>query len=214
MYGFLIFRINIDLEEKMNFTVIDFETANSKRASACALGIVRVEKGEIVYQNSWLIKPNDMDFNGMNIAIHGIRPDDVKDEPEFNELYEKEFKPYLEGKLVVAHNASFDVSVLRNTLDLYGIEYPKFDYICTVKIAQKTWPELRSHKLNNLCEFLNFEFKHHDALDDSLACANVLLNACREKGASTPIEIVEKLGIGIGKLYSGGYKACSVNSKK
>ncbi|MBN2898998.1 MAG: 3'-5' exoribonuclease [Clostridia bacterium] len=198
----------------MNFTVIDFETANSQRASACALGIVKVENGQITEQGSWLIKPKDMRFNGMNIAIHGIRPEDVVDEPEFDVLYETVFKDKLEGQLVVAHNASFDISVLRQSLALYGLDFPCFDYLCTVKIAQKTWPELINHKLDQLSAFLKFKFRHHDALDDCLACANVLIEACRKEGVASPLELTETLGIQRGKLYPSGYQPCSVNRKK
>lgn len=197
----------------MNFTVIDFETANSKRASACALGIVRVENGVIIEQDAWLIKPDDMRFDGMNIAIHGIRPEQVVNEPEFNELFNKIFKEKLENQLVVAHNASFDMSVLRKSLELYGIEFPTFDYLCTVKVAQKTWVDLHNHKLDTMSRFLNFDFKHHDALDDCLACANVLIKACEKENVTSPLALADKLKLQVGKVYKGGYKACSISRK-
>ncbi|MBS4539361.1 3'-5' exoribonuclease [Clostridium sp. D2Q-11] len=198
----------------MNFTVIDFETANSKRASACSIGIVKVVDGEIVEKKSWLIKPKELEFHSMNIAIHGIRPNDVKEQPEFNELYEKKFRDYFQDELIIAHNASFDMSVLRKTLDLYNIEYPSFNYLCTVKVAQKTWPDLYNHKLDTLSNFLKFKFKHHDALDDCLACANVLINACKKEKANSPLELVDRLGIKVGSVFPKGYSPCSVNRKK
>lgn len=197
----------------MNFTVIDFETANSKRASACALGIVKVENGIIVEKNAWFIKPDDMRFDGMNVAIHGIRPEQVMNKPEFDELFHSVFKDKLENQLVVAHNASFDMSVLRKSLELYDIDFPCFDYLCTVKVAQKTWADLYNHKLDTLSHFLNFEFKHHDALDDCLACANVLIKACEKENVSTPLDLADKLKLQVGKIYKGGYKACSVTRK-
>jgi len=200
----------------MNFTVIDFETASSKRASACALGIVKVENGEIVEQNAWLIRPDDMKFNGMNIGIHGIHPEDVVNEPEFDELYKNVFEKYFSdpNQLIVAHNASFDVSVLRNTFDVYNIKYPEFDYLCTVKVGKKTWPDLMNHKLNTLSDYLDFKFKHHDALDDCLACANVLINACKKEGVSTPYELADKIGLQMGRVFPKGYTPCSLNKKK
>ncbi|MCT4631992.1 MAG: 3'-5' exonuclease [Firmicutes bacterium] len=193
----------------MNFTVIDFETANSKRASACALGIVKVVNGEIVDKKSWLIKPHDMKFNGMNIGIHGIRPEDVKDCHEFDYLYETEFKKYIENQLIVAHNASFDMSVLRKSLDHYGIEYPEFDYLCTVKLSKRVWPELMNHKLNTVSDFLGFDFKHHDALDDCLASANIMINACNKEEENCPVKLSEKFNIRKGNVYPGGYNSCS-----
>lgn len=197
----------------MQFTVIDFETANSQRGSACALGLTVVEKGEIVSKNAWLIRPKENRFSGMNIAIHGIRPADVENEPEFDELYNREIKDYLEGALVVAHNASFDISVLRHVLDQYAITYPRFDYLCTVKLAQKHWDDLPNHKLNTLSEYLNFSFKHHDALDDTLACANVLMRISKERRIKCAKALAKDLGVRIGTLYPGGYKSCSARRK-
>lgn len=193
----------------MKYTIIDFETANSKRSSACALGIVVVEDNKIIEENAWLIRPSDMEFSGMNIAIHGIRPSDVIDKPEFDELYNDVFKKYLDNQLVFAHNASFDMSVLRACLTEYNIPFPKLDYLCTVKLSQKLWPELYNHKLNTVSDFLNFTFKHHDAFDDARACANIVLEGLRKLGLSDPYELAKQSRVSIGKIYSNGYKPCS-----
>lgn len=198
----------------MKFTVIDFETANSKRSSACALGIVVVENGIVIEENAWLIKPSDMHFEGMNIAIHGIRPEQVIHKPEFDILYNNIFKKYLENQLVLAHNASFDMSVLRACLNEYNIPFPNLEYICTVKLSQKLWPDLFNFKLNTVSDYLNFDFKHHDAFDDARACANIALNGCKELNLSNPLELASKLGISVGRVFAGGYTPCSLNKKK
>lgn len=193
----------------MNFTAIDFETANSHRSSACALGITVIRNGNIVEKNSWLIKPKVNKFDSRNVAIHGIRAKDVEFMPEFDELYRNTFKDYLEGELVVAHNASFDMSVLRYVLDQYGIEYPSFDYLCTVKLAQRHWNHLENHKLNTISNYLKFNFNHHDALDDTLACANILTTISKELEIDSPRKLAKELGVTVGKMYPDGYKSCS-----
>ncbi|MBI9012706.1 MAG: 3'-5' exoribonuclease [Clostridiales bacterium] len=192
----------------MKYTVIDFETANSKRSSACALGIVVVENGRITEEMAYLIKPSDMYFEGMNIGIHGIYPEDVINEPTFDILYEQVFKKYLENQLVVAHNASFDMSVLRACLNEYDIPFPSLDYLCTVKIAQKLWPDLPKHSLDVVSGFLSFKFRHHDAFDDARACANIMITGCFEQNKS-PYELAQLLNIKVGKLFLNGYKPCS-----
>lgn len=197
----------------MKYTVIDFETANSRRNSACAIGLVVVEDGQVIEERAYLIQPHDMIFEGMNIAIHGIRPEDVVDAPTFDELYLEVLKPYLENQLVVAHNASFDISVLRACLSLFNIPFPTLDYLCTVKVAQKCWEYLPRHSLDVVSKFLGFEFKHHDAYDDARACANVLIKAAEEKKITSPYHLAECLGIKMGKLYLGGYQACSTRKK-
>ncbi len=193
----------------MRFTIIDFETANSKRSSACALGIVVIEDGKVIEENAWLIRPSDMYFAGMNIAIHGIRPEEVENKPEFDQLYNNIFRKYLENQLVVAHNASFDMSVLRACLKEYNITFPKLDYLCTVKLSQKLWPDLQNHKLNTVSDYLGFKFKHHDAFDDARACANIVLEGCKKTGVDDPYSLAKELNITLGKIYNEGYKPCS-----
>jgi DNA polymerase-3 subunit epsilon len=175
------------------------------------IGIVKVVNNKRVLEKEWLIKPPEMDFNWRNIQIHGIRPEDVIDAPTFDELYQSDLKNLLDGELIVAHNASFDISVLRHMLDYYEIEYPTFNYLCTVKISQKTWCQLSSHRLNLVSDYLGFDFKHHNALEDCLACSNLLINACLEKACQSPLELARHLRIGVGKLYPKGYRPCSIN---
>lgn len=107
----------------MNFIAIDFETANSERSSPCEIGLVIVEDFQIVEKKSFLIRPKENYFDFYNTYLHGIDERMVKNEPEFDKIY-KEIKPYFESYPIIAHNASFDISVLRHTLDLYEIEYP------------------------------------------------------------------------------------------
>lgn len=191
----------------MNFVAIDFETANSKRSSACAMGIVVVKDGQIVERKSWLIRPKELRFDRINVYIHGIEKEDVKNEPEFNELWDS-IKPYLENQIIVAHNASFDMSVLRHVLDEYNIPYPSFDYLCTVAVSKATWQEQVNNKLDTLANMLSINFKHHDACDDAVACAKVLLAALKSTKSNSVEELCTNTKIKLGKIYEKGYEPC------
>ncbi|HOP20636.1 MAG TPA: hypothetical protein PK585_11175, partial [Amphiplicatus sp.] len=70
----------------MRTIAIDFETANEQRGSACSVGLAWIEGGDVVRVEERLIRPRDMRFSGFNIAIHGIRPEDVANSPEFPEV--------------------------------------------------------------------------------------------------------------------------------
>lgn len=192
----------------MNFIAIDFETANEKRNSPCSIGIVVVENGEIKEKIHYLIKPKEMRFMPINIGIHGIRPKMVINEPEFDEIWEK-IKKYFDKSLVVAHNASFDISVLRNTLETYNITLPSFNYICTMKLSRNFYTDLSNAKLNTVNDFLGFEFKHHDALADAIACSNILLSISEELNVKDINLISKYLGVTIGNVNSSGYKPSS-----
>ncbi|MBY0756851.1 3'-5' exoribonuclease [Clostridium sardiniense] len=192
----------------MNFVAIDFETANEKRNSPCSIGIVVVKNGEIIERIHHLIKPKEMRFMPINIGIHGIRPKMVENELEFNEVWEK-IKHHFDESLVIAHNAGFDISVLRNTLELYGIEAPTFNYICTMKLAKNFYTGLNNVRLNTVNNFLGYKFKHHDALADALACSNILLNISEELDTKDVNEISKALGVTLGVVNSDGYKPSS-----
>ncbi|WP_334115699.1 3'-5' exonuclease [Ligilactobacillus sp.] len=158
----------------MNFVAFDFETANAKRNSACSLALTVVQNNQIVDELYSLINPKT-DFDYRNIAIHGIKPQMVVDSPDFSELWPHIENFFTTESLVVAHNAPFDCSVLCRTLESYNIEPPHFNVIDTVKTSRSLY-DLPDNKLDTICENLDINLKHHhNALDDSQACAEILL---------------------------------------
>ncbi len=197
----------------MDFVAIDFETATSSFTSVCSLGICVVEDSKVVKRKEIYIRPVPFEFNKYNIKIHGIEPYMVENKPTFD-MYWSEIKPYIDGKTVIAHNASFDVGALCATLDMFGIPYPTFDYLCTVKLSQKAYPELPSHKLNNLCDALGIKFHHHQAYDDAFACAMVMLRIAEDYSLETFDEIVECFEIEKGNVYPGCHLKCKKNKSK
>jgi DNA polymerase-3 subunit epsilon len=140
-----------------------------------------------------------MRFAPFNIAFHGIRPEHVEDADEFPALLER-LRPELEGALVLAHNASFDMSVIRRTCEHYGVSPPGFDYLCTVQVARSVWPDLPSHKLNVVCRHLSVDFAHHDAAADAYACGQVALAAAMLNGVAHLRELPARLGMALRRL--------------
>lgn len=192
----------------MNFVAIDFETANESRTSACSIGITKVENNKIICSEYHLIKPPEMRFNSHNIWIHGIYPEDVENEMTFGELWPK-IKHYFDDVLVVAHNASFDLSVLRSLLDYYGFEYPNLHYICTVLLSKNKIKDVRNHKLNTLAEYVGHKFKHHHAGEDATACAKILIHISKEYGINDLLSLHINGGLNIGSIYERGYEPCT-----
>ena len=192
----------------MRAVAIDFETANETRASPCSIGLAWIEDGRIDQIEHHYIRPPGMRFSSWNIAFHGIGPDKVKHAEEFPGVLAK-LAPRLQGRTVLAHNASFDMSVIRGTCDVYGLPYPEFDYLCTVKIAQQSWPTLKSAKLNDVCNHLGISFQHHDAAHDAFACASVALAAIQATGAQCLTSLIELTSIKAGRLNAHHYWPCS-----
>ncbi len=190
----------------MNFTALDFETANTKRTSICSVGLAVVENGRIVQTTHQLIRPTPNYFDYQNIAIHGIRPADVADAPSFEE-YWPEMQLKIKGPLV-AHNASFDISVLRYILDYIDAPYPKTDYYCTLVMTRIVWQHLRSHKLNQLAQLIGFEFNHHNAEEDAKACAMLVIALANQLKMNSISDLGNGLPMRIGALYERGYRPC------
>ncbi|MDF2569002.1 MAG: polC 2 [Sporomusa sp.] len=180
----------------MNYVAIDFETANSSRASACSLAAITVENGEIVRSAYSLIQPPILKFDYWNTKIHGITADDVADKPTFAELWDR-IRPHLEQKIVIAHNASFDISVLRSMLNEYGLPHPSFRYACTVDIAKRVWTEMDNYKLSTLAKRFSIDFEHHNALHDARTCAMIALLARVDTQASSFLHLTDMLKIAV-----------------
>lgn len=159
---------------KATFTAIDFETANNDRNSACAVGLVRVERGTIVSRKYRLIRPPSQQF--IHTSVHGITYEMVRREPTFAELWPN-LVPYFEGvDFVAAHNASFDASVLAKTCAHYGIAQPNVEFRCTLALARKVW-RLKPATLAHVAAHLNIPLRHHQADSDAEACARIVLAA-------------------------------------
>lgn len=191
---------------------IDFETATEARASACSVGLAFIENGVVVRVEERLIRPPGNRFSPFNTAIHGIRPEHVAFAPEFPDVM-AEFVSDFEGAIMVAHNAAFDFSVIRASHDYYGMPYPEFSYLCSVKLAQRHWPDLGSHRLNVLAAHLGLVFQHHNAAEDARICAEACLAMAGEAGASGLIDLAARLALNPGRLHRAGYEACSFARK-
>lgn len=169
----------------LDFTAIDFETANSHSASACSVGLVKVRDGNVVDETSWLIHPPlGFDaFNEWNTRIHGIMAPDVAEAAFWSEQL-PDLVNFTEGDVLVAHNAGFDMGVISAACEASHIDCPDFSYICSLLVARRTY-HLDSYRLPVAAMAAGFEdFAHHNALADAQACAAIIVHAARRHDAS------------------------------
>jgi len=162
----------------MTFVAIDFETATGYRNSACAIGLVSVSNGEIIDEYYSLIQPPNNYYWNQNIAVHGICPEDTIDAPTFEDIY-FEVKTRMYGNTVIAHNESFDRSVLKNTMAYYDISYTDLDILdkweCTLKIYRQKG--FKPANLKACCNKMGIKLNHHEALSDARGAAMLYLLA-------------------------------------
>ena len=185
----------------MKLCVLDFETANSSLASACSLGLLVIDEGEIREEWVSLIQPHPAydTFDPFNISIHHITKDMVKDAPSFDELY-GELLDKFEGSILMAHNAQFDMSVLKELIHSYGLKNHHFSYIDSLEIARKCYPQLRNHKLNTVCDYLEVNLNHHEALSDAKGSAMIALYSMMDVEEYDLEKWIQKLNLKVRRL--------------
>jgi DNA polymerase-3 subunit epsilon len=167
----------------LDFTAIDFETANSSRASVCAVGLAKVRDGQIVRGSGGLIRPplGHGYFSWANTGVHGITAEMVTTAPSWRRagLWLRDF---VGDDLLVAHNAPFDMSVLRHACAAEGIPVPGVDYLCTLALARRVC-DLPSNRLPAVAaEFGVTLANHHEASADARCAAEIAVAMARRHG--------------------------------
>ncbi|MBD5139549.1 MAG: 3'-5' exonuclease [Ruminococcus sp.] len=155
------------------FVAFDVETPNRLNSRMSAIGITVIEDGVITEDFYSLVDP-EAHFDYFNTKLTGINEDTVRDAPTFPELW-TEIEPLMSSGILAAHNAVFDMGVLKKCLNDYGVFWKQSArYLCTVQMGRRVLPGM-SHKLNVLCDYYGISLDHHHAASDSHACAEILL---------------------------------------
>ncbi len=157
----------------MRYIAFDVETPNHWNNRMSAIGITVIEDGEITQEFFSYVDP-EQPFDWFNTQLTGIGPETVQGAPNFAALW-PQIEPLLAGGVLVAHNASFDMGVLRKCLWDYGIRWrTEVTGLCTVVMGRRLLPGI-SHKLNDMCSYYGICLNHHQADSDARACAEILL---------------------------------------
>ncbi|GHV77173.1 hypothetical protein AGMMS49942_19940 [Spirochaetia bacterium] len=184
----------------MNFIAIDFETAKYSRESACAIGLVKFRDGKTLDSFYSLIRPPILYIRPDFTDIHGITVDDVVDAPTFEDLWETDLLPFIGDMPLAAHNASFDMGILKAVLEWYDLPVPRLHYFCTLMLSRNVWPRLKSHSLPNLGAHFGIVYEAHDALDDARTCGDIACLAAQETGSATLKELLHAARVGMKSL--------------
>lgn len=192
------------------WVAIDFETANERRGSPCAVGLAAVEGGRVVGTFTTYIQPPPAVswFSPACVAIHGITPDMVAGAPGWAEALELVLA-FAGGRPLVAHNAAFDLGVIRDACDEVGLPWPELRYACTLAVARRTWA-LASYSLPWVVEAAGAALhRHHEALADAVAAAQVMAAAIERHQAAGLADLLDRLGLAFGRVAPGFWQGCT-----
>ena len=185
----------------MDFVTIDFETAKYSRESACAVGLVKYQDGNVTDTYYSLIQPPILYIRPDFTAIHGLTVDDVKDAPRFDDIWDSNIKPFIGEFPMAAHNAPFDMGVLQGVLAWYELEIPSLPYFCTCRLARNTWLGLKSYSLTNLANHFGIVYDAHNALADAMTCGKLVQMSSQKFDSKNVDELLESAGLKMGTLF-------------
>jgi DNA polymerase-3 subunit epsilon len=165
----------------VDFVALDVETANANMASICQIGLATYSQSSV--EREWMsyVDPDGF-FDPINVSIHGINEDVVKDAPKFSEVAEKLYF-FLDGQVVVSHT-HFDRLAIYQAAKRYGLEAPKATWLDSARVARRAWADFakKGYGLKSVCDKLGYSFRHHDALEDAKASGQIILAAINETG--------------------------------
>jgi DNA polymerase-3 subunit epsilon len=140
----------------------------------CSVGIVIVRNGEIVDKFYSLIQPSPNYYTSWTTDVHGLTRRDTDGMPTFPEVW-AQIADKIKGLPLVAHNKAFDESCLKAVFEEYDMEYPKYQFYCTLTAARRNL-KLPSNQLHVVAEACGYDLaNHHHALADAEACAAIAL---------------------------------------
>lgn len=190
----------------LDFTAIDFETANSFQGSPCSVGVVKVRDGQVIVQHHVLVRPPEAasHFSAFNTSIHGITADDVRDAPTWRQVLAW-LVEFIGDDIVVAHNAGFDIGVIRYACMADGIEWPELRFLCSLVVSRRAL-SLPSYTLPFVAESVGFRLEdHHNALADATTVVHIVTELARRAGATTLEELAAAHHIRVGTMAAGQY---------
>jgi len=196
-----------------SWVAIDFETA-STRGTPCAVGLVEVIDGQLGERHRWLIRPPIFEFSPFNVALHAIGPEMCRDAPAWAESLEQILE-VVANRPLVAHNAAFDLGVVRDACELCEIEWPQLEYACTLVVGRRVWPGLTTYSLPFLAAHLGIEpAVDHEPAADAACAAEVACRALQMREATGLVELLDGCHATIGRLGPGEWSGCHGRDSK
>ncbi|MCQ2054832.1 MAG: 3'-5' exonuclease [Fibrobacter sp.] len=166
----------------MKFAVVDVETTGGTGEfnRITEVGIVLLDDTEVVKTFHSLVDPG-VPITPFVQHLTGITDEMVQGSPQFRGVAD-EIDGLLKGRIFVAHNVQFDYKMIKQELKRCAIMFDS-PRLCTVKLARRVFPGFPSYSLHNLTQSLELpDFHHHRALDDTMACAEILKLALNRAG--------------------------------
>ncbi len=179
----------------VTFVAFDLETTGFSTVydRVIEVGAVKFRNGQIIEQKAWLINPGRK-IPWMAQKVHGISNEMVQDSPNFAAIY-PEFRDFIQGTVLMAHNAKFDVNFLAAEIQRAGFPLPQNRVVDSLNLFRRWYPDAKSHSLEEVVKHTRVEpGEFHRALEDSLYIFRILEVGLRENQTETLGDLLNAAG--------------------
>ena len=176
------------------YCIVDVETTGlgPMTNNIIEIGLVKIAGGKIIDKYQSLVNPG-RDIPYFITSLTGITNEDVYNAPFFDDIAE-DVSAFISDNILTAHNLSFDKSFLKREFLYSGREELNNLNLCTLKLARRLYPALRSKSLGSVCQHLHITNKDaHRALADAEVTARLLLKMIKEVKEKHRLSYVEEL---------------------
>ncbi len=176
------------------YCVLDLETTgfSPNTEKITEIGIMKIKDGKIIDKFSTFVNP-EKSIPMRVVEVTNITDEMVRDAETIDKVFPKMLE-FIEGCVLVAHNAEFDINFLKHNARVLGYDFD-FTYLDTLSLAQDIFPEFKSYKLGRIAKNLGIKVEvAHRALDDvdtTVKVFNIMLEKLKERGAETLEDIEE-----------------------
>lgn len=170
--------------QNVTFVVFDLETTGFSQANdrIVEIGAVKFRDGKVIEEKSWLVNPGRR-IPWMAEHVHGISDETVKDAPSFASVY-PEFLDFINGSVLMAHNAKFDVGFIASEIKRAGFPLPPNKAVDSLSLFRNWYPGAKSHSLEEVVRYTELEpGVFHRGLDDSVYVFQIFDKFVKQSGS-------------------------------
>jgi DNA polymerase-3 subunit alpha (Gram-positive type) len=178
-----------------SYCVLDLETTGFSPVTdkITEIGIMKIQDGKVAAKFSCFVNP-EKPIPARVVEVTNITDEMVKDAETIEQVFPK-LLDFIEGSVLVAHNADFDMGFLKHNARMLGYDFD-FTYLDTLSLAKKLFPDFKSYKLGRIAKNLNIKVDvAHRALDDvdtTVKVFQIMLDKLKEKGVQA-LEDIDQL---------------------
>lgn len=170
------------------YCVLDLETTGFSPVTEkiTEIGVMKLQSGKVVDEFSCFVNP-EKPIPARVVELTGITDDNVREAKTIDKVF-PELLEFIDGSVLVAHNAEFDINFLKHNASKLEYEF-NYTYVDTLSLAKELFPNFKTYKLGRIAKNLGITVDvAHRALDDvatTVKVFNVMLDKLKERGVES-----------------------------